>query len=196
MDMRRFGTYYGGWWIPRVDPNEGIAVCVGAGLDVSFDLELLRLGYSVYTLDPTPSSVEYVRTTAPELTLMEVGVWDTTGELEFRQDKTYRDSWAISAPHDAGPSPGRRLPVTTLKDLFAALGSPKVGILKLDVEGAEHVILRSLISDSLVPACICVEFDDQRLRRVIGTTYNLRRYGYELLQIENYNFTFELARRD
>lgn len=186
MDMLRFGTYYGGWWVPRVAPEEGAAFCVGAGLDVSFDRELKRLGYRVYTVDPTPASVEYVAAEAADLTLIPLGVWTETGELEFAQDGEWSDSWAIGSNGAAT----RVLPVTTVRDLLSSTGETDVAILKLDIEGAEHAVLRSIIRDQIRPACICVEFDDQRLRKVIGSVRVLDRYGYELYQIEGWNYTF------
>jgi len=189
MNMLRLGTYYGGWWIPRVDPGEGAAVCVGAGLDVSFDLELQRLGYRVYTVDPTPASIEYVTRTTPELTLVPLGVWEQVGELEFEQDGTYTDSWAIGAG-DGRSTSVVRFPVTTVKELIASLDEGEVAILKLDIEGAEHAVIRSMIQDKMRPRCICVEFDDQRLRKVLRSVRQLDHYGYDLYQIENYNFTF------
>ena len=191
MNMHRFGTYYGGWWIPRVDPSEGAAVCVGAGLDVSFDLELQRLGYRVYTVDPTPASIEYVSRTAPQLTLVRIGVWDQVGEIDFEQDRTYNDSWAIGAG-GSGATSVTSFPVTTVKELLAALDEREVAILKLDIEGAEHAVIRSMIQDQVRPRCICIEFDDQRLLKVLASVRLLEQYGYDLYQIENYNFTFVL----
>jgi FkbM family methyltransferase len=191
MNMLRLGTYYGGWWIPRVDPSEGAAVCVGAGLDVSFDLELQRLGYRVYTVDPTPASIEYVTRTAPELTLVPLGVWEQVGELEFEQNGTYTDSWAIGTG-DGRSNSVVSFPVTTVKELVASLDEGDLAILKLDIEGAEHAVIRSMIQDKMRPRCICIEFDDQRLRKVLRSVRLLDHYGYDLYQIENYNFTFVL----
>jgi FkbM family methyltransferase len=186
MNMVRFGTYYGGWWIPRVAPDEGAAFCVGAGLDVSFDRELKRLGYRVYTVDPTPASVAYIAAEAADLTLIPLGVWTEQGELEFAQDGEWSDSWAIGSSGGAT----RVLPVTTVKELAASTGETDIGILKLDIEGAEHAVLRSIIRDNIQPVCLCVEFDDQRLRMVVGSVRLLRKYGYDLYQIEGWNYTF------
>jgi FkbM family methyltransferase len=190
MDMLRFGTYYGGWWIPRLEPNEGAAFCVGAGLDVSFDLELQRLGYRVFTVDPTPASIEFLTENVPELTLLPVGVWSESGELEFRQDGDWLDSWAIGRAAPRGNGSVRRFPVSTVKDLVDSTGEQQISILKLDIEGAEHAVIRSLVRDNVKPASICVEFDDQRLRRVIASVRRLDQYGYDLYQIEGWNYTF------
>jgi FkbM family methyltransferase len=190
MDMVRFGTYYGGWWIRRVEPNSGAAVCIGAGLDVSFDLELLRLGYRVYTVDPTPASVKYVQEATPELNLVPIGVWDRTGELQFYRNATYASSW--SAAMSRGTDATQHFRVTTVGDLLQSIGETRIAILKLDIEGAEHRVLRSIVKDEIRPSCPCVEFDDQRLRKVLSSVRLIRDYGYDLIQIENWNYTFVL----
>lgn len=192
--MVRLGSYYGGWWIPEVDPSRGAAFCVGAGTDVTFDLELQRLGYRVYTVDPTPASVEYLRTEVPELTLLPVGVWTETGEIEFAQDETWEESWMIGshAPVGTDTQDTRTLPVSTVRDLVASTGETDVAVLKLDIEGAEHAVLRSMIADGIRPHCLCVEFDDHRARQVVRSTRRLQAYGYDLIQVEGLNFIFVL----
>lgn len=191
MDMVRFGTYYGGWWIRRVDPGRGPAICAGAGLDVTFDLELQRLGYRVYTVDPTPDSIKYVRENAPQLNLLPVGVWSETAELEFSRDATHVQSWSATAVRSDNLVV-QRLPVTTVRQLMQSIGEAHLSILKLDIEGAEHAVIRSIIRDQVRPDCICVEFDDQRLWKVLASVGLLRKHGYDLIQIENWNYTFVL----
>lgn len=187
IDMIRLGTYYGGWWIPKVDPNDGPAVCVGAGMDVSFDLELQRLGYAVYSVDPTPAAVEYVETRHPDLRLVPVGVGPKHGNLTFKQGETWRNSWSIAKV----PGPNTiTLPVVTVKELLESLGVDRPAILKLDIEGVEHEVIRSVVEDKVRPGCLCVEFDDNRMSRVLRTVRLLRSYGYRLLQIEGWNFIF------
>jgi len=190
-NMLRLGTYYGGWWIPEGDPSDGCALCVGAGLDVSFDLELQRLGYDVVTVDPTPAAVEFVTSRAPSLRLVPVGVWDQDGWLSFRQDARFPESWYPElTPTGEASDHGESFEVLTIKGLLARLGDPDVAILKLDVEGAEHRVIRSMLADGIRPRTVCVEFDANGTREVLGTTRLLRRNGYTLYQLENLNFTF------
>jgi FkbM family methyltransferase len=202
MDMQRLGSYYGGWWLPLIAPEEGVAICVGAGVDVTFDLELQRLGYEVVTVDPTPTAVEYVERAAPSLRLVPVGVWDHDGTIAFRQDGTHSDLWfAENTPwygdeKTATGTPCDRtstFPVVTMRTLLRRLGEPQIGILKLDVEGAEHRVIRSLLADGIQPRTLCVEFDDGAAQKVLATTKLLRAHGFVLYQIENMNFTFRLA---
>lgn len=62
--MKRFGTSYGGFYYPEdlkgLDENS-IIYCVGAGEDISHDIELAsQLKSNVYIFDPTPRSIEHV----------------------------------------------------------------------------------------------------------------------------------------
>lgn len=193
-DMQRFGTYYGGWWIRHIDPKQGAAICVGAGADVSFDLELHRLGYRTYTVDPTPAAGEFVPRHAPQLSFLPVGVWHHSGEVAFAQDSTWGDSWAIEETLTERVRDVRRFRVLTVKDLIAHTGEDTVAILKLDIEGAEHQVIRSMIRDDVRPECFCVEFDDYRLHKVFASHHALTRYGYNLMQIEGLNHIYYLPR--
>ena len=62
--IKRFGTEYGGFYYPSDLPglNENSTIyCVGAGEDISHDIELAhRLNSSVYIFDPTPRAITHV----------------------------------------------------------------------------------------------------------------------------------------
>lgn len=62
--MKRFGTSYGGFYYPEdlhgLDENS-IIYCVGAGEDISHDIQLAnKLNSNVYIFDPTPRSITHV----------------------------------------------------------------------------------------------------------------------------------------
>ena len=66
--LRRYGTAYGGFYYPEnLDylSERSIVYCVGAGEDISHDLELgHQLGGNVYIFDPTPRAIthaEYIK---------------------------------------------------------------------------------------------------------------------------------------
>ncbi|TNM44130.1 FkbM family methyltransferase [Nocardioides albidus] len=188
--MVRFGTFYGGWWIPDIRPG-AVAVCVGAGTDVSFDLELDRLGYRVVTVDPTPAARAYLADFADRLEVLPVGLWTTTGEVEFAQDATFDESWMIGNATTAsvGVQGTDTFPVVGPKDLVARVGVVP-DVLKLDIEGAEHAVLRVMLEEGVRPRCLCVEFDDHRITAVLASTRLLRRHGYTLYHIEGLNYLF------
>lgn len=62
--LRQYGTNYGGFCYPsnlNTLNKDSIIYCVGAGEDISHDIELARqLGCEVYIFDPTPRAIEHV----------------------------------------------------------------------------------------------------------------------------------------
>lgn len=62
--LKQFGTNYGGFYYPTnldgLDKNS-IIYCVGAGEDISHDIEIAKkLHSNVYIFDPTPKSIDHV----------------------------------------------------------------------------------------------------------------------------------------
>ena len=62
--IKRFGTNYGGFYYPedlKYLNKDSIIYCIGAGEDISHDLELATtLKADVYIFDPTPRSVDHI----------------------------------------------------------------------------------------------------------------------------------------
>jgi len=65
MRMKRYGTWYGGFWYPDTLPGlnkDSVIYCVGAGEDITHDICLAKqLGSKVYIFDPTPRAIDHVR---------------------------------------------------------------------------------------------------------------------------------------
>ena len=64
MELKRYGTDYGGFYYPVGLPglnSKSNIYCVGVGEDISHDLEVASTtGAPVYLMDPTPRSIEHV----------------------------------------------------------------------------------------------------------------------------------------
>lgn len=62
--IKRFGTNYGGFYYPedlKYLNKDSIVYCVGAGEDISHDLEIATtLKSNVHIFDPTPRSIEHL----------------------------------------------------------------------------------------------------------------------------------------
>jgi FkbM family methyltransferase len=60
IDLLRFGTQYGEWYIPDIFNNKSVCFCVGSGEDLTFDV-LLQSYYDgeVHVFDPTPRAIEH-----------------------------------------------------------------------------------------------------------------------------------------
>ena len=62
--VKRFGTNYGGFYYPqdlKYLDKDSVVYCVGAGEDISHDLEIATtLKSNVHIFDPTPRSLEHI----------------------------------------------------------------------------------------------------------------------------------------
>jgi FkbM family methyltransferase len=194
-EMVRLGSSYGGWWVPRESLQVGrVAYCFGAGEDVSFDLELVRHGLKVRVFDPTPRAVEYVSSlTAPGadgLVFEAIGVWHTTGSIRFYAPQDDRNV-SHSAVNLQKTNSYFDAPVERLNEINHRHSDEPISILKLDIEGAEHVVIEGMLKDGIRPEVLCVELDQPcTTRTMLSTVRLLRQAGYGLERIEAWNYTF------
>jgi hypothetical protein len=60
IDILRFGTKYGEWYIPDIFDSNSVCFCVGAGEDITFDILLQRhYDSKVHIFDPTPRAIDH-----------------------------------------------------------------------------------------------------------------------------------------
>lgn len=184
-NLRRLGTAYGGWWVSSAHLKPGdLAVCVGAGEDISFDVALnALLSMRVLTLDPTPRAVSHVRKflatyqNAPVAIDGGPAVYDTTGfdpaRLIFRDVALWATAerlklFAPRNPDDVSHSVLNlqetdtfiEVQACTLREILQAehLDTPR--LLKIDIEGAEYAVIRQIAASGPHPEQLLVEFDE------------------------------------
>jgi FkbM family methyltransferase len=184
----RLGSAYGGWILPETGLNaDSICYLVGAGEDISFDLDLAyRLRCVVHIIDPTPRSVHHVeevlkrikgglRATCltcpdgnypfytPELVdyirLHAVGIWNEDASLKFYkpQNPAFVSHSAVNLQKSTDFI---ELPAVRLRTLMNQLGHSYIDLLKLDIEGAEYTVLESILNDPIRVGILCIEFDE------------------------------------
>ena len=190
----RLGSAYGGWWLPDEAAVPGaIAYLGGAGEDITLDLALHERGCIVRTIDPTPRAIEHVTSVAPDsdrFRFLPVGLWDVEDTIEFFSP-SHPQFVSHSAVNLFGTSPSFTASVKPLHQLVREVGDDRIDILKLDIEGAEHRTLESMVANGPLPEVVCVEFDQpQPLRRIVDRVRKLRAAGYELRKVEQWNYTF------
>jgi FkbM family methyltransferase len=183
----RLGTGYGGWhcYADLLQPGE-VALCIGAGDDVSFDVLLnARYGQHVVCVDPTPRAITHVRellhahadgqtipiggagTTsyalesfaAERFQLVPCAVWssDTELDLYFPRDPTHI---SLSAVNLQGTHSTITVPACRIETLLRDLHLTDISLLKMDVEGAEYEVLEDLLRSHVSPRQLLVEFED------------------------------------
>lgn len=181
---QRLGSDYGGWWVPdEVLASPGWVVSAGAGEDVSFDVELNRLGFSVLLIDPTPRALTHCEAVARagmgggeysvsaggyvynmegweavRWRVLPYGLWTESAHLYFAPPSDPR-AVSHSLSRSQTGSGGFWADVLSLSDVLQRIQVNHIQILKLDIEGAELDVLQSMLDRDICPEVLCVEFD-------------------------------------
>jgi FkbM family methyltransferase len=142
------GGDYGSWTVPGglIRP-EWVCYSVGAGGDISFDMELIeRWGIRVRAIDPVPDYITRALDQAggdERLTAHQFAIATSDGPM--RMQLTHDPNSESVSPvglYDSNSYvefQGRTLP-----SLMAELGDPRIELLKLDIEGGEYDVIPEL----------------------------------------------------
>jgi len=220
----RLGTLYGGWSIPKNIINaHSICYCFGAGEDISFDCSLIEnFNCDVYTFDPTPKSITHVTELINRVKLNKTysinnskknyyaikascidklhfkpfGVWSKNGMQKF-----YAPQKAEHVSHSIlnlqKTDKFFNAECFTLKTIMDIYGHNMLDLLKLDIEGAEYEVIKSLIQDNIKIKILLIEFDEGHnaidkgyFNRIRDANRSLINYGMVPILRENWNITY------
>jgi FkbM family methyltransferase len=157
----RLGTDYGGWAVPAgLISGSWICYCVGAGLDVSFELSLIAsFGCRVWSFDPAEDSRRYVErlaATNPRLQFRQTALWRADARVRMYRaaDPTH---CSLSAANLQETNRWVEAPGRSLESLMAELGHDRVDLLKVDLEGSEYEVLEPEAVAAAGVRVLCVE---------------------------------------
>ncbi|TNC79521.1 MAG: hypothetical protein C9356_18665 [Oleiphilus sp.] len=133
--------------------------------DIAFELALIqRYQVELFAFDPTPYSVKWIaRQQLPDN--LHFYPWAASGEdgqflLYPRIDKRGQASEVMFTFHTEAQdrTDGVQVDAYRLESITQKLGHDRIDLLKMDVEGAEYDVLKGLVSSSVRPKMILVEF--------------------------------------
>jgi FkbM family methyltransferase len=142
------GSSYGAWRIPGgLIGRSWTCYCVGAGGDVSFDLELIhRYDATVRAIDAVAEYVESAIEQAegePRFSAHQAAIATSDGPIRM-QITHDPQSRSVSSAGLYESQNFIELPGRTLPSLMAELGDERIDLLKLDIEGGEYELLPTL----------------------------------------------------
>jgi FkbM family methyltransferase len=190
LGLEKLGSAENGWTVPAgMIDSSWTCWCVGAGADVTFDMELLnRCGARVRSFDPFYVFGEMANRQAagnPRYSFHEVAVAATDGPLRMwgRQDLEHG---SVSAVNLYGVPQSFVRPGRTLDSLQADLGDQRVDLLKLDIEGSEYDVLGATDLKALGVRVLCVELHDSvPAPQAVALVDRIRGQGYALVHREH-----------
>jgi FkbM family methyltransferase len=186
LSIVELGTAYGGWKIPDGVVQPGwTCYSVGAGGDISFDLELIsRYGATVRSIEPVEEFGRQALEAArgePRFSFHQVAL--ASVDAPIRVQRTHdSQSLSVSSAGLYDTDEWSEVPGRTLPSLMAELGDDRIDLLKVDVEGAEY----DLLSDIDLPALGVKVFSVQlhhtgTVRAALNIVKRLEDQGYSLV---------------
>jgi FkbM family methyltransferase len=198
-DLLSLGNDGARWSIhPTGLSRESVVYSCGVGEDISFDLELIRrFGVTVHAFDPTPRTVQWLRTQAvpKQFIFHEYGIADRDGRTRFfpPEDPSHVSHSMVRRKTVTGDI---EVPVYRLTTIMNMLGHGSIDVLKMDVEGAEYAVLRDMLTSGICVRQLLVEFHHRwpeiGLDRTREAIRDLNQAGYRIFDIspngEEYSF--------
>lgn len=224
-EMIRLGTSYGGWLLPVANGLNSNSKCylAGAGEDISFDCELAtRFKCTVRIVDPTPRAIEHFRQLGvsvqkcqafpinnsmtesyaidgagyARLSFIPVGLADQDMELKFFLPRNPAhvscSTLNLQRTEDFFTAQCQRLAT-----IMSRQGDSEIDLLKMDIEGAEYMVIRDIVSSGLLPRILLIEFDEAHTpldadagARISEHIRLLLQAGMRCIALEGSNATF------
>ncbi|MGB9880939.1 MAG: FkbM family methyltransferase [Anaerolineae bacterium] len=209
VQIRLTAEYHGsdtaGWWVaPELLKPGSIVYSCGVGEDISFDLSVIeKFGAEVYAFDPTPRSIEWVKSLSflpSAFHFFPYAIGGQDGEALF-----YPPVERCHVSHSllrraATADEAFRVEVRRLSTLMDMLGHRQLDVLKLDVEGAEYEVISDLLSSSISVTQILVEFhvglafQPLSIDDVNRSIRQLQAAGFKIFCISDNGLEYSLAR--
>lgn len=196
IDKERFGSDYGGWWIsPKFISKNSIVVSAGLGEDITFDSALIeRFGCTIFGIDPTPKSAEYVEENKPAkgFSFHQIALANENGELVF--NLPLNENHVSGSLSKIASTKSLNVKAQTLMSFMQEYNLGEIDILKMDIEGSEYSVLENIVQTDIRPKQILVEyhhfFDEISNETTLKSIELLKKNEYELFALEGYNYSF------
>jgi FkbM family methyltransferase len=147
--------------------KDSVVYSFGIGEDITFDRHLIeKTGCRVFAFDPTPKSIEWLRTQVlPDgFVAHPVGISPETGKMKFRlpHNKNHVSGSLENAGH-VNDSDTVEVDVKRLSDLMRDLGHSRIDLLKMDIEGSEYAVIDQILTDKIDIKQLVVEVHERYL---------------------------------
>lgn len=206
IEVNRLALAYehGGWMIcPDGIGPDSVVYSFGVGTNVAWDLAMIeRFGCTIHAFDPTPRSVQWVRSQQlpGQFRFHDLGIANVDGEKAFFPPR--RASSTNYSPIDRVQAfDGKEVvkaPVARLATIMQRLGHDRLDLLKMDIEGGEYDVIDDMLASDLDVRQFIVEFHHNfrtvPLQRTLDAVAGLRRAGFRLFHVSDRSYEMSFIR--
>jgi FkbM family methyltransferase len=176
-------------------------ICYSGGVGENIEIERYlteEIGCHVWAFDPTPRSIAYMDRVAydgSKLHFVPVGLWGSDTTLRFNAPAN--PNWVShSVVSGVGGASYFEAPCRTVPNLMREMGHRSLDFLKLNIEGAEDVVLNATLEAGVRPRVIVLTYEGRSaFRKALTWTEKLRRLDYGLLARSGWWFTYSRSPR-
>jgi FkbM family methyltransferase len=178
---------------PNLINENSIVYSFGIGEDISFDEALIdTYKCHVYGFDPTPKSIDWCSKQAlPEnFHLYEFGISDKTGKVLFHLPKNNEHvSGSLILQNNVSNKHVIELEMKSLTEILKILKHEKIDVLKMDIEGSEYDVIKSILKSGIQIGQMVIELHERLFEngkeKTIELVNNLNSCGYEIFAISD-----------
>ncbi|MDR0569419.1 MAG: FkbM family methyltransferase [Spirochaetaceae bacterium] len=193
------GTEYGGFdvCLDLLDSKKErniIVYSAGVGCDISFDEELMRRykNIEIYAFDPTPLSINWIKKQRlpSEYRFIPLGIGSQKGKETMYLPKSYGVSFTVY-DWDISNQATIEVEMETINGFMKTNGHTFVDILKLDIEGSEFSVLKTMDFTEVSFGQILIEFHDRFIKNgkdaLTAIIARLQENGYYCFAVSSFN---------
>ncbi len=190
-NIKTYGSEYGGFSILEMESIE-LVYSFGLGEDISFSEAIFnKYQPEIWGFAPTPKSIDYINKQSisknKKFHFEKIGLSDKNGSACFFLPKNEKYVSGSIYNRDELHSQGIEVRMENLNSIANRLNHSKIDILKLDIEGSEFDVIKSIDFTKIDISQICIEIHDRFFvdgnRRVAELDEKLVGNGYVLIAI-------------
>jgi len=173
---------------------DGICYCAGVGEDITLERFLSEsICAQVWAFDPTPRSIKYMERSEHDTSRLHfepIGLWKENTTLEFHAPEN-PEHVSHSVMEDLGGGDVFLAQCESIPSAMRRLGHSHLDLLKMNIEGAEHVVLGATLDAGVFPSVVMLTWEgNDAFWKAVSWTKRLRREGYRFVGRVGWYFTY------
>lgn len=146
--------------LPHLLNQSSIVYSAGIGHCIAFEKEVAeRTGARVYAFDPTEQAKNYLakQVLPSNLLFMQAALSDVDGTYEFSAIRDGSEDYLPGSLLNIGKEADCSVETVSVQKFMQINGHTRIDLLKLDIEGAELLVIQSLLKHKIFPQQIVLE---------------------------------------